>query len=92
MGVAATTLIGVFSELSKPSEEVQALKDNTDELIKSLNDGAAEFENSTAKIDAQATMANTLAGEIQSLNSDILTMNEADGASVAQKDLSLIHI
>lgn len=87
VGAAATTLIAVFSELSKPSEEAQALKDNTDGLIESLNKSAAEFENSTAKIDAQAAMANTLAGEIENLNSDILTMNEADGASVAQKEL-----
>lgn len=87
VGVAVTTLIGVFSELSKPSEEAQALKDNTEELIESLNKSAAEFENSTAKIDAQAAMANTLAGEIESLNNDIITMNEADGASIAQKEL-----
>ena len=87
VGAAATTLIAVFSELSKPSEEAQALKDNTDGLIESLNKSAAEFENSTAKIDAQATMANTLAGEIESLNNGIITMNEADGASAAQKEL-----
>ena len=83
VATAATTLIGIFSEIYKASEDVRNLTDSMEENISASQSAQKEYEKNVSSIKAMADTAKDLTADITELT------NKTELSAKEQKQLEI---